>query len=68
MSRRATKMQPKRQQVEMLDGRVFFSHDNWETVWQARGDKNGRSHRKILDKEEADMVRFIAICQASAGP
>lgn len=65
MSRRATKMQPKRQQVEMLDGRVFFSHDNWETVWR----KTSPTHqRRVTDKEEADMVRFIAICQASAGP
>lgn len=55
---------PKREQVEMLDGRVFFSSDGWQTVWQSRG--LGRSHRKVLDKEEADLVRFIAIAQTRA--
>jgi hypothetical protein len=59
------KPKPKREKVELIDHRVFFSTDNWKTIWQERG--LGRSHRKVLDKEEADMVRFIAIAQSSAG-
>jgi hypothetical protein len=59
---------PKRETVEMLDGRVYFTVDNWKTIWQSRGDANGRSHRKVLDKGEADLVRFIAIAQSSGGP
>lgn len=57
---------PKRETVEMVDGRVYFSDDNWKTVWQSR-DYDGRSHRKVLDKDEADTVRFIAVAQSSAG-
>lgn len=57
-----------RETVEMLDGRKYFSDDNWQTIWQARGMPNGSSHRKILDKQEADLVRFLAVAQSSAGP
>lgn len=64
MSRRPTTAL-KRQTVEMADHRVYFSTDNWKTVWQERG--LGRSHRKVLDKDEADRVRFIAVAQSSAG-
>lgn len=60
--------QPGREILEMLDGRVFFSDDNWKTIWQARGMPNGRSHRKLIDKHEADKVRFLAVAQSSAGP
>lgn len=56
----------KRDTVEMVDGRVYFSTDSWATVWQSRG--LGRSHRKVLDKAEADLVRFIAVSQSSASP
>ncbi|RUX95935.1 MULTISPECIES: hypothetical protein [unclassified Mesorhizobium] len=50
---------PERKKVEMLDGRVYFSDDNWQTVWQFRGHSNGRSHRMVLDKQEADQVRLL---------
>jgi len=50
---------PKRETLEMVDGRVFFSTDNWATIWQSRG--LGRSHRKILDKQESDHIRFLAV-------
>lgn len=59
------KPKPKRETVEMADHRVYFSDDNWQTVWQERG--LGRSHRMVLDKDEADRVRFIAVAQSSAG-
>ena len=48
----------KRESIEMVDGRVFISDDNWQTIWV----------RKITDKQEADLVRFLAVCQSSAGP
>jgi hypothetical protein len=56
----------KRETVEMADHRVFFSTDGWKTVWQERG--LGRSHRKVLDKQEADLIRFLAVSQHSASP
>ncbi|TPJ33702.1 hypothetical protein [Mesorhizobium sp. B2-8-3] len=59
---------PKREYLEMLDGRKFFSEDNWHTIWQYRGHTNGSSHRKVLDKGEADRIRFLVIAQGSAGP
>jgi len=52
---------PKRETLDMLDGRKFFSDDNWKTIWQARGMPNGSSHRKIIDKQEADKIRFLAV-------
>lgn len=59
---------PKRETLEMLDGRVYFSDDNWTTVWLRRGHANGSSHRKIINKQEADRVRFLVVAQSSAGP
>lgn len=59
---------PKRETLEMADGRVFFSSDNWLTIWQARGMPNGSSHRKLIDKQEADLIRFLAVAQSSGGP
>lgn len=63
-----TAPKPKRETIEMLDGRKFFSEDNWQTIWQARGMPNGSSHRKIANKGEADRIRFLAVAQSSAGP
>lgn len=61
MARRPRSPKPQRQKIEMLDGRKYFSDDNWLTIWQFRGMPNGSSHRKVLDKQEADMVRFIVV-------
>ena len=52
----------KRDKVEMVDGRVYFSDDNWQTVWRQR---RGTSHRIVTDKEEADFARFLAVSQSS---
>lgn len=68
MSRRRPAPRPKRETLEMLDGRVFFSDDNWATIWQRRGMPNGSSHRKIIKKDEADKIRFLVIAQSSGGP
>ena len=48
--------------VEMVDGRVYVTPDNWATVFIKR---NGRV-RLVTDKQEADLTRFIAVAQASA--
>lgn len=61
-------IKPRRETLEMLDGRKFFSDDNLTTIWQARGDANGKSHRKMLDKEEADLIRFLVIQQGTELP
>jgi hypothetical protein len=58
---------PRRERLEMADHRVFFSDDNWKTIWQERGYRNGRSHRLIIDKDEADRIRLIVVAQSSAG-
>jgi hypothetical protein len=49
--------------LEMLDGRVYFTFDNWVTVFRQRGN---RSTQVIGD--EADLIRFIATAQETASP
>ena len=63
MTKAATKR--KRETVEMVDGRIYFSDDNWETVWKMR---RGTSHRIVKDKAEADLARYLAITQEHAAP
>jgi len=62
----------KHESIEMVDGRVFISDDNWQTIWVRKQTKWKPGHwspcRKITDKQEADLVRFLAVCQSSAGP
>jgi len=48
-----------RDTLEMLDGRIYFSTDNWASVWLNRGGANGKSHRKILDKHTINLVRYL---------
>ena len=60
-------MSGKRETVEMLDGRVYYSDDNWQTVYKVNISGMGGS-RRITSKKEADLVRFIAVAQSSAGP
>lgn len=55
-------MKPKRKRetVEMVDGRVYFSDDGWETVWRVQ--RSGRMTRsRLADKDEADLARFLAM-------
>lgn len=49
--------------VEMVDGRVYLTTDNWETVYVKR---NGKM-RRVTDKKEADRARLFAIAQAHGG-
>jgi hypothetical protein len=46
-------------QIEMLDGRVYTTTDNWATVWLV-----GR--RRPVAKAEADLVRFLHAMGASS--
>jgi hypothetical protein len=43
--------------IEMLDGRVYTSTDNWATVW--------RGSRRVTGRE-ADLVRFLHAMGASS--
>jgi hypothetical protein len=57
--------------VELVTGVVYFSADNWETVWRQkptsyRPGQRGKA-RLVTDKEEADRARFLAIMQAGPG-
>lgn len=58
----------KRQRVEMVDGRVYYSEDGWETVWKSRWPADGfiRVSREVTGKE-ADRARFLWAMQAGAG-
>ena len=47
--------------VEMVDGRVYFSSDNWQTATLV--DDEGRITR--LTGTALDFARFLAISQAS---
>jgi hypothetical protein len=55
-------MTGKRETVEMIDGRVYFSDDNWQTVYLMRP---GGKPRRISGKD-ADLARFLAVAQSSA--
>jgi hypothetical protein len=50
--------------VDCIDGRSYFTDDNWTTVWlqPAKG-----KARKITG-QDADLARFLAVAQSSAGP
>jgi hypothetical protein len=51
--------------IVMADGRQFWSNDNWQTIWQLS--REGLRWRKVPESE-ADLVRFLAVAQSSAGP
>lgn len=51
------KIPPNAKMVETIDGRIFFSDDNWETVWLI---KRGGKPRQVTG-EVADLGRFLAI-------
>lgn len=52
-------MTAKREEVEMVDGRVYFSDDNWVTVYKARF--GGLGGGRPVKGREADLARFLAI-------
>jgi hypothetical protein len=57
-------MTGKRETVEMVDGRVYYSDDNWTTIYIMR--PSGK--RRRVEGREADLARFLAVAQSSAGP
>jgi hypothetical protein len=51
--------------VEMVDGRVYLTTDNWQTIFmKQRGDDRIRR----VPAKQLDFVRFLAVAQSSAGP
>jgi len=50
------------ERVEMVDGRVYLSPDNWVSVFK----KSGGRMRPVADKAEADLARYIAVAQSRA--
>ncbi|MBZ9856721.1 hypothetical protein LB566_23295 [Mesorhizobium sp. CA13] len=44
--------------VEMVDGRVYYSTDDWHTVFIV---EPGRAKARKLSGEEADLARFLAL-------
>jgi hypothetical protein len=50
-------------ELVMLDGRRFFTHDNWQTVFL---DSDGKVRR--VTGEAANRIRYLAVAQSSAGP
>lgn len=46
---------PKRQTIEMLDGRIYVSDDGWVTIYLVKPD----GKRKKVKGEEADIVRLL---------
>lgn len=47
--------------VEMVDGRIFWSLDNWATIYVINA--SGRCRQVAADK--IDLVRFLAVAQSS---
>lgn len=54
-------MSPKRETVEMVDGRVYASTDNWQT---ATVTPRGGRPRPLAGKA-LELARFLAISQSS---
>ena len=50
-----------RDEIEMLDGRVFFSTDNWVTVYLKQ---DGRV--RLVTGTKADLARYLAVAASSA--
>jgi len=59
-NRRATSA--RRETVEMLDGRVYYSDDNWKTVYLIPVEGEPRR----ITGRAADLARFLAVAQSSA--
>jgi len=55
-----------REEVELVNGTVYFSDDNWQTVFR-QWRSNRHRWRIVTDKQEADRARFLAIMQAGGG-
>jgi len=49
----------RREEVEMVDGRVYYSDDNWQTVYKAA--LGGLGGGRPVKGKEADLARFLAM-------
>ena len=47
----------KRQEIETVDGRTFYSDDNWQTVYLVTRDGKPRQ----ITGKTANLARFLAI-------
>jgi hypothetical protein len=59
-----------REEVETVDGRVYWSDDGWETVFKSwGGGYRLRSSRRrlVIDKAEAALARSLAIHKYGGG-
>lgn len=54
----------KAERIDMLDRRVFWSTDNWTTVFVQKPDDE--TSRRLTGRA-ADRARFLAIAQAHGG-
>jgi hypothetical protein len=54
----------KHETVELVTGETYCSDDHWRTIWWVTG---GKARRVILDKAEADRIRYIATVQHGGG-
>ena len=50
--------------IELIDHTVYWSRDNWQTIFEIRP---GADRSRKLPVSQANLVRFLAIAQASAG-
>jgi len=63
-----------REKVELLGGAIYWSDDDWATIWRHYRRPAGRygvRHedvpQRVTDKHEADRVRYIAVVQYGGG-
>ena len=54
---------PPRQYVELIGGEVYFSDDNWRTVWR----RHANGQVRPLAGIPADRIRYIALVQHGGG-
>lgn len=50
----------RREDIVMLDGRVYVTFDSWQTVYV---EKDGR--RRLVIGRQADLARYLAIAQST---
>lgn len=47
---------PSEKRIEMIDGRIYVSPDNWQTIYRIT--PSGRRH-KVTDPQEIGTVRIL---------
>lgn len=52
--------------VELVDGRVYCSDDNWQTVYLHRRLRTRLSRPVLVTGKQADRARFLAIAQSTS--